>query len=139
RFAEHPGLLEVMRRCLEEKIVIQREVTNRDKLFNVTFAPVPPDVVMVHSEEITERKRTENALRQSERFNRNIIESSSDCIKILDLEGKLLFINQKGLDLLETNSDSCIGRRWLALWGETERDALRLEIVRAKAGGTGRY
>ena len=51
--------------------------------------PGPVRIVIVH-DNITLRKRVEVALRESEAFNRSIIESSPDCIKVLDLDGNLL-------------------------------------------------
>lgn len=39
--------------------------------------------------EVAERKRAQEALRESEEYNRSIIEGSRDCIKVLDLEGRL--------------------------------------------------
>ena len=37
--------------------------------------------------DITARKRSEEALRQAEEINRRIVESTGDCVKILDLDG----------------------------------------------------
>ena len=34
-------------------------------------------------------------------MNRRIVESTGDCVKILDLEGRLLYINPEGLRALE--------------------------------------
>ena len=51
--------------------------------------------------DITERKRSEEALRQAEELNRRIVESTGDCVKILDLDGRLLYMNAAGLRMLE--------------------------------------
>ena len=45
--------------------------------------------------DITDRKRGEEALRQAEEINRRIVESTGDCVKILDLDGRLLYINPR--------------------------------------------
>ena len=37
--------------------------------------------------DITARKRSEQALRQAEEINKRIVESTGDCVKILDLDG----------------------------------------------------
>jgi PAS domain S-box-containing protein len=51
-------------------------------------------VTMVGTDtDITERKEHEEALRQAEEINRRIVENTTDCVKILDLEGRLQHIN----------------------------------------------
>ena len=52
-------------------------------------------------EDINDRKLAELALQQSEAFTRSVVESSIDCIKVLDIEGRLLFMNAAGLRLNE--------------------------------------
>ena len=51
--------------------------------------------------DITARKLAEEALRESETFNRSILESSADCIKVLDSEGRLFSMNVNGQYLME--------------------------------------
>ena len=51
--------------------------------------------------DVTERKQGEEALRQAQELNRRIVDSTGDCIKILDLEGRLLYLNAVGQRLLE--------------------------------------
>ncbi|HEY0458307.1 MAG TPA: PAS domain S-box protein, partial [Pyrinomonadaceae bacterium] len=89
--------------------------------------------------DITERKRARRELQQSEEFNRRIIESSNDCIKILDLAGNLLYLNPKGQELLEMEDDSCIGSDWLDFWNDVDKATLKQEIEKAKGGGSGRF
>ncbi|MCA1567727.1 MAG: PAS domain S-box protein [Acidobacteria bacterium] len=90
--------------------------------------------------EVAERKRTENALRQSEEFNARIIESSSDCIKVLDLEGRLLYVNPNGQKLLEMcDFASYLNCDWVSFWEEAEQQHARDAIVKAKAGGIGSF
>ncbi len=57
--------------------------------------------------DITERKRAEQALRQVEEINKRIAESTGDCVKILDLDGRLVFINPEGLRQLEPHGCAC--------------------------------
>jgi PAS domain S-box-containing protein len=90
-------------------------------------------------QDISDRKNAELALQNNERFSRSIIESSGDCIKILDLAGNLLFLNKKGKELLEMEDDSCLDHPWLQFWDEASRTALEPEVETAKAGGIGRY
>ncbi|MFX0115784.1 MAG: PAS domain S-box protein, partial [Candidatus Hodarchaeota archaeon] len=47
--------------------------------------------------DITEQKRVEEALQQSEARYRSLVETSLDGITVIDLEGKIAFVNQQGL------------------------------------------
>ena len=44
----------------------------------------------------TEQRLAEEKTRQSEAFLRSVLESSGDCIKVLDLEGRIEFMNEGG-------------------------------------------
>ena len=44
---------------------------------------------------------SQRALREREEFARNVVESSPDCIKTLDLDGRLLSMNEGGCRLME--------------------------------------
>jgi len=61
-YPNSPETLEDMTRCFTEKTVIKREIqpqdglTNKGKYFDFTYAFVPPDNVMLHTEDITEEK-----------------------------------------------------------------------------------
>ena len=60
--------------------------------------------------DITERKRGEEALRQAEELNRRIAEHTGDCVKILDLEGRLVYMNREGLRVLEVEAAHVLNR-----------------------------
>jgi len=54
--------------------------------------------------DITERKRTEEALQKSEKMLQTIIEAEPECVKLLDANANLIMINQAGLSMLEAES-----------------------------------
>jgi PAS domain S-box-containing protein len=83
--------------------------------------------------DITELKQHEAALRRSEEFNRRVLESSQDCIKILDLEGRLLYMNNPGQRLMELDDfENLKNSDWVNFWvPESKSDASHaLEAVK---------
>lgn len=88
----------------------------------------------------TQRKQAEEKLQRSEEFLQRIIKSSPDCIKVLDLEGRLLYISVGGQALLEIDDlSSFINLEWVNFWQETYNQAARSALETAKAGGTGKF
>ena len=78
-----------------------------------------------------------NRLRQT---NRCDLESSRDCMKILDLQGNLIFINAAGLEHLGvTDASQLLHRKFVELWPEKDRKVILDAIAAAKRGGTGRF
>ena len=56
------------------------------------------------SVDITEQKRVEEALRESESFRRMIIESEPECVKLVAPDFTLLDMNPAGIEMIEANS-----------------------------------
>lgn len=91
-------------------------------------------------EDIHERRTAEDALRESESFSRQILDNSPECVKVLDMEGRLTFMNIPGVQLMELDSSNCImDQPWEDNWPEERRPQLRASIDIAKRGGTGRF
>ncbi|HEX2344544.1 MAG TPA: PAS domain-containing protein [Vicinamibacterales bacterium] len=90
--------------------------------------------------DITEHSRGEEALRQAEELNRRIVDNIGDCVKILDLEGRLLYINPVGLRELEVTDAGEFLNRSIAGFFEGEvRQAAEEAVVGARRGGCGRF
>ncbi|HEY9825549.1 MAG TPA: PAS domain S-box protein [Stenomitos sp.] len=92
------------------------------------------------SMDITERKVAEEALRQSEAFNRRILESSSDCIKLLNLDGQILYMNPGGLCLMEIDDARFyLNVTWASLWQEETRATVEAAVRTAQTGELARF
>ena len=80
------------------------------------------------------------ALRESEAFSRGVLESSPDCVKVLDATGRLMSINANGACLMEIDDfTSYVGRDWCDLWPEGSRADVLAALAAARADGTGRF
>src|SRR5262249_6419638 len=82
--------------------------------------------------DITARKRADAALRASEAFNRSILESSPDCLCVLDAEGRIKFVSPEGLKLMEADSVEALGQTfWPDFWEGEFRSAAEEAYRRA--------
>ncbi len=85
--------------------------------------------------DLTAHQRREEALQTSEEFNRSILESSADCIKVLDLDGKLLSMNQPGMCLMGVDDFAPFcGMNWAEFWAEEDQDLARAALDKARRG-----
>lgn len=99
-----------------------------------------PERVLGVNIDITERKRVEETLGQTQEMGRRIIESSNDCIKVLDLDGRLLYMNPNGQKVLEIcDINAYLHTPWLDFWEGEHREAAAQAIARAKAGERGGF
>ena len=90
--------------------------------------------------DITARKRSEEALRQAEELNRRIVESTGDCVKILDLDGRLLYMNPEGVRALElTDAGELLERPLAASSRARSARRRRRPSALARQGGRGRF
>jgi PAS domain S-box-containing protein len=97
-------------------------------------------VVLIVCEDVTAVKEAERALRESEDLTKQILRSSADCIKVLDLEGRLLFMNDAGLTLMEIPDLSMVkGKLWTQFWEGDDRAAASAALAAAKAGEVGKF
>ena len=88
--------------------------------------------------DITDLKQAEANLQASEELKRRILESSQDCIKVLTLEGQLLYLNAGGLQLLEVDDPaSVLNAQWLDFWQDEDRHSAAAALAVAKAGKVG--
>jgi PAS domain S-box-containing protein len=86
--------------------------------------------------DITESKKTERALRESEEKFRNLFESSPEGVVMFDLEGKLLDLNAAGATVLAVGRAEAVGKSFLDLPGILKEDVpMYKELLQSFAGG----
>jgi len=78
-------------------------------------------------------------LRRTEELNRRIAENTGDCVKILALDGRLLYMNPEGLRLLEiTDPNEFLNRSFSGFFEGEVRQAAEAAVAEARRGGRGR-
>lgn len=88
----------------------------------------------------SERKQISEALRVSEEKFRTMVETSTDCIEELDIEGRLLSINRAGGSLLEVaDVTSRLQAPWLNFWAAEDRAKAETAMENARKGGVGTF
>ena len=88
-----------------------------------------------------EHSNTEESLRASQEFNARLLACSRDCIKVLDLDGNLLYMNDGGMQVLEIcEIGPFLGKCWMDFWDSAkDREAAIAAVQMAREGGTGRF
>ncbi len=90
--------------------------------------------------EITERERIEEELRLSDEFKKRVVQSSPDCIKVLDLDARLLWMSEGGQKLMEVcDLNPLLHAEWIEFWKDEHREAAISAVKAAKAGGVGKF
>ena len=66
--------------------------------------------------------------------------TSLDCVKLIDIDGCVRFLNDAGLALLEADFFSALlGKPWVEFWPEEARPLVREAINEARRGGVARF
>ncbi|MET0180141.1 MAG: PAS domain-containing protein [Novosphingobium sp.] len=69
-----------------------------------------------------------------------MLDQSLDCVKILDLSGRVEFMNRNGRCIMEIDDFCAVaGRPWESLWPEDARARVLEALALAQAGGSDRF
>jgi len=128
-----------------ERQRFERVLTKPDGSVGYTWAHYIPDFdgsevrgFFVLVSDITDIKRTEFALAESEWKLKTIIEAEPECVKILAADGTLLQMNRAGLEMIEAESDSqVIGHKLTEIVAPQYREAFDNLNERVNRGESG--
>lgn len=128
-----------------ERQSFERTLTKADGTVANTWAQYIPHVdgdrvrgFFVLVSDITELKRTEIALAESEWTLKTIIETEPECVKVLAPDGTLLQMNRAGLEMIEADSEAqVIGQQVVDIVAPEYREAFRNLNERVNRGESG--
>ena len=84
--------------------------------------------------DITDRKRVEQVLRESERQYRTIVDTANEGIWLLDAESKITYANQRLVEILGYSTEEMLGRPISDFMDEDDRQKASSRWKRRKAG-----
>jgi len=127
------GLSEPMENCpvvrmkkskQPESMIFQK----KDRWLEVSVDPIFNSTGQINGavhviSDITERKRTEKALRESEEKYRLLIENQTDLVAKVDIEGKFQFISPSYCKMFGKTEEELIGKEFMPLVHEDDREA----------------
>lgn len=86
----------------------------------ITYVYIEPDMVMIHTQDLTERKRAEAELEQNQAFLRQVIDNNPNPIFVKDEAGHFLLANTAVANLYGTTVEELVGKTDAEFNGETE-------------------
>ncbi len=73
-------------------------------------------------------------------FLQSVLNASCDCIKVLTLEGEIVFMNAGGQQIMEVDDFATVrGCPWQSFWTGEHHAVAEDALARARAGGVGRF
>jgi PAS domain S-box-containing protein len=106
------------RQVEEQKAALERHAGNLERIVQERTREL--------LDEITERKRVEAALAESETFLSTVIEAEPECVKLLARDGTVLMMNRAGLAMIEADtSEQVRGRCVYPIVAEEYRPAFQ--------------
>src|SRR3984957_2656400 len=90
--------------------------------------------------EMRARRDAEQALRDSDQYNRSIVDSSPDCLAILTADARVIQMTPQGMRLMDVKDFASIADSdWFGFWSGEEQAAARRAFAAARDGDAGRF
>lgn len=138
-FRKNPLRLEELKR--EKSIISERVIRIKNNVLlniDVNAKLLKDGRLLVFVRDISERKKAERALAESENRLRTIVQTEPECIKLLNIKGEMEDINPAGLEMLEADSrEQVIGKSVMDTINEPYKKAYKKIIKNGFSGKSG--
>jgi PAS domain S-box-containing protein len=126
----------------ESPVMVQREKDGplEKRFVDFVYQPVRDAAgaisgIFAEGNDVTERIKASAALRESEQFLRSVLASSPDCIKVLDLNGRIEYFSDGGRVVMEVPEGQQVeGCSWPDLWQDIGQAEVLKSVELAKKG-----
>ena len=142
-YGEQPGILADLRHCYETCTMLSKEMpytfvtTGETRILSVIYVPLEPDLIIVHTNDITDLRRAEENLLESEEKYRILVEMFPHTIAIFQ-DHKAAFANRAAARMLGFDSaDKIVGLDVLVPVRERDRKRLEDYMSRRTSGEPG--
>lgn len=141
-----PNMIQQFKEIAEGKSFENREIEIRRKdgskaVIEVNATPIYDGEKLIGAQasarDITERKRTIRALRESEENYRTLVESAGESIASIDENGMFLFMNTTGADRLGGKPEDYVGKTMWDLFSRAHADRQMASIRKVLEKGHG--
>ena len=132
---EHAAALRELQELADGKLTVQFRTRCRCqdgswRWLSWNAVPQPDGLIYAAGRDVTQLQDAEDALRASEEFNRSIVESGQDCLKVLSLEGRLLDMAAPGRRLMcVTDFEEIRDVDWFSFWNGEDHAAARRAVI----------
>lgn len=126
-----------------------RDVTGNYSLLDLELEPLTSDsntplwlgtASATSESHLADYKQKELKLQRNVEFVRRIMESSNDCIKVLDLQGRLLYMNDGGQDIMEIDDFTEVQYSpWVNFWHDCDRQKAQRAFALARVGQVAKF
>ena len=90
--------------------------------------------------DISERRAAETARRETQAFIKSIFDSSVDCVRVLDLDGRPLMMNKAGRDLFGISSDAGVqSHTWSSIGNPADAPRVEAALQAVRQGRSARF
>lgn len=90
--------------------------------------------------DLTELAKSRKQFRDQIVLTQTLLQSSVDCVKLLDGSGSIQFVNQNGCDLLELDDQETVrGKDWLSFWPDIAKPFVQNSLEAAQLGKNSRF
>ncbi len=144
-YPDRPDLLAKFQECLARQATIRYETpyhargTQQDRIIAFTFAYVAHNLLMLHADDVTERRHAVEQLQASERKYRMLMENLTEGIWYIDQAAITTFVNQPMAAMLGYTVDEMLGKHLFDFMDEQGVEIASRNLAARRAGLSERH